>query len=799
METIFHFNCVICGAHLKEKDFNKFTWPSSQQQIVDLISSIKWILPNVEKTTWASVPYRQAIRNLIDKLSGNISPPLNKFKGKETIFTRRCPLCDTPAGPRPYDRYFRAWFAWNLLCKVQVGNLLYELSKLFNRIGETKYLIPYFKNVIDHLELNICYCGRPTTALYGGGYCRWCIDSGANIKDKKHVEDSVSFIYNDSLTELEQQLIEDLQKQLYSIREDDIFGIGKERWGGLLDAMVQDVKEEGTLERLQNAIFAYELDTVLNKVREKLSIERRWPGFWNEAALAEPILVPDGYEKFFVTYLDWPREVIETLLEYRKLHIPEEIAFLLEQQGLLKYGEPSDVRLYLESIRIDQVRDISNKLNAGKARSKSNLIDKILSTASYEQIVEVHPDLKEKWVKEMKWPWADLGEGWRDYANLNGLLLKDFLLTKFDSLKLQRQAQNRGEHIFVQLDSECPSSCKILSEKFTVKDVTSLNDIPPWFPGCGCSLGCQMKTWMYGEKQPVIGSKVLIEEEIYGATLQPYDLIMSQYVKSPNRKYHLFWQDGSSFETEFEPGCYILIEDGVINAVGRLNYPNDGKVANNGTFIISDWMPYEYRAYLKRGGIIWVLNRQGQVILRHRITLFIDSIAISENGKLAVCSSSGIPLIQVFDLESKRLINEFSPEVYYSSIEIDESTKTICLVDDNGKKIMFTLAGEVIDKEAYHNVLNENVSGYQLIDDVANALLNDDKVDYQNLETLLRKALEKGVSTYTQGVAYRLLGEIAEAKGNVAQAIDMYTTALQYAPKLPIRKKLKALKESIGG
>jgi tetratricopeptide (TPR) repeat protein len=95
--------------------------------------------------------------------------------------------------------------------------------------------------------------------------------------------------------------------------------------------------------------------------------------------------------------------------------------------------------------------------------------------------------------------------------------------------------------------------------------------------------------------------------------------------------------------------------------------------------------------------------------------------------------------------------------------------------------------------------LNENVSGYQLIDDVANALLNDDKVDYQNLETLLRKALEKGVSTYTQGVAYRLLGEIAEAKGNVAQAIDMYTTALQYAPKLPIRKKLKALKESIGG
>ena len=701
METIFHFNCVICGAYPQEKNFDKFAWPSSPQQVVDLLSCIKWILPNVEKTTWASEPFRQIIRNLTDTLSGKTSPPLHRFEGKETIFTCQCPLCDTPPGARPYDRYFRAWFAWNLLCRVQVGNLLYELSMLFNRSSETKYLIPYFKKAIDHLELGICHCGRPTTTLYHDGYCRWCLDSGANVNDKKDEEGSFSFGITFSVIPKE-PLPDEFTKWLYSIREDNIFGIKKEQWNGLLEAMAQDVREQadGGLRHLQVAVLAYQVDSVLDKIRQELSRENRWPGEWNGDSLAAPTSLLDKHENASFTYLDLPREAVEILDDCRVTEIPEEIAVILEQRGLLEYGKPSDVRVYLNRMRLNQVREISNKLGAGKARSKSDLIDKILATASHEQIELILPGLKEKWIKEVKKPLFDPGEGWTAYARLVSLLLRNFLRAKFNSARLQRLAQKYREHLLVQVDSECPSLCKIHAMNFTAKEAISLNDLPPWFPGCGCLLARQMQTWIYGEKQPLIGSKVWFEENNYWLRVQPYDLmsLMNQSVKSPNRKYHLLWQDGSGDEKEFEPGWYMLIEDSVINAVGRLDRPNDGKVANNGTFIISDWMSHR-----EFGGTIWVFNNQGKLIYCHSCTANIGSIAISDSGKYAVCSFLGgnttdAETIQVIDLVSGQRISQFSPEVYnYLCIEIDDTAQVICLTDDNKTVIKFTFAGALIN------------------------------------------------------------------------------------------------------
>lgn len=810
MHTIFHFNCVICGAHPQERNFDNFEWPSSPQQLVDLISSVKWILPNVEKASWASEPFRQAIDNLLDALLGDTSTPLNAFKGKETIFTRRCPLCDTPLGPRPYDRYFRAWFAWNLLCRVQVGNLLYELSVLFDRNEPLKYLVPFFKKAINQLELPICHCGRP-----GSDNCRWCQDASSFIGNKEKQDDEEEEELQDEESGVEQE--EEFVNFLNAIREDDIFKIGKERWEGLIEALVQDVREQSDVpSRLQNAILAYRFDSIINQIREGLAVEKTWPGEWSMHTVAPTEPFPKGLENVYFAFLDLPREALETIDQFRVTNIPEEISIILESKGLLEYGSPSDVAVYLDRLGIAQVREISNKLGAGKARSKNELIDKILSTAPYEKIAEIIPCLKEKWIKEIKKPFSNLGDEWADYIKLGSNLLRSFLKEKFYSVQVQKMANKNNEELFIQRDYECPSSCKIRAENFAAGETISFNDIPPWFPGCGCSLDHKVMDRIYEEKPLRIGSMVKIEKYDDWATLKPYN-IQASVVESMNHKYLLLWQSGLQFNDKFETGYYFVVEDNTIKVLGEIDKPCDGKIANNGTFIISD-----SRSYSQNGSVIWVLNIQGYVIYRHLYPNHINFVAISEDGKYAACSVGGDCSLQVFDLKAQRIISQFSPEIYYSSIEIDESDQSICIIDDdNWNKIKFNLAGELIDKEAYQNQCIENANGYHLINAVEAFLHHDDKVDYdnfetqmthtikasllksgkadyQNLETLLRKALEKGVSTSYQGSAYQLLGEIAEAKGNVAQAVTMYTTALQYAPKLPIRKKLKALKESIG-
>ena len=602
---------------------------------------------------------------------------------------------------------------------------------------------------------------------------------------------------NFKIEESEEEKGEEFAEFLKSIRDDDIFGIGKEQWEGLLEALAQDVREQADVpNHLQNAILAYRFDFILNKIREELATERTWPGEWNMHVVAPTVPIPEGHENICLAFLDLPLEALETIDQFRCTNIPEEIAVLLEQKGLLKYGTPQDVTVYLDMTGIAQVREISNKLGAGKARSRHDLINKILATASHEQVAEIIIGLtgfKGNWIKEIKEPLANLGEEWSDYIRLGGILLRNFLQAKFDSVQLQKLAQKNKEQFFVQLDYECPSLCKIRADNFTMEKSLAVNNLPPWLPGCGCSLDRKVLSLTNEEQPPLIGSMVKIEKVDDWDILKPYNLT-GNAVKSKNRKYLLFWKNGMEFENKFEPGYYIVAEEGVIKVLGKIDRPSDGKISNHGTFIISD-----FRTCKQIGSVIWVMNIQNKVIYRHLYTKNIDLVAISENGKYAACSILGDCSIQVFDLEVKRLISEFSPQFNYSNMKINESSQSICIIGDNGDKVEFTLAGKLVDEEAYHKAWIENASAYQLISNVANSLLNDDKVDYQNLEKLLQKALiKKGKSKYDKTDAYRLLGEIAEAQGNAAEAANMYTAALQYAPKVPIRNKLKALKESIG-
>jgi hypothetical protein len=85
---------------------------------------------------------------------------------------------------------------------------------------------------------------------------------------------------------------------------------------------------------------------------------------------------------------------------------------------------------------------------------------------------------------------------------------------------------------------------------------------------------------------PVRG-EVQSSEPVDGAASQFFEIparnFFGECARSRNGRFLLTWADDSA------RGRYFLLCDNRILAEGRMARPNDGKVADNGTFILNQW------------------------------------------------------------------------------------------------------------------------------------------------------------------------------------------------------------------
>lgn len=201
--TIFHFNCPFCGARPAEVQVTDFLdrWRRTPQSDFDSLittyAEVLWVI-HTSPARWRTKRFLKALENVIDLLkslcdvsrSGGIAPARADFRSVD------CPLCLTPKGPRPTDRYFTPWAG---ACKVQTSNLLYEANIVLFAVvralpkwadppmlGKLGRLLRLNYRALEAVGLMECpYCGRHTACLYGEGSednphrCRWCLDRTA--------------------------------------------------------------------------------------------------------------------------------------------------------------------------------------------------------------------------------------------------------------------------------------------------------------------------------------------------------------------------------------------------------------------------------------------------------------------------------------------------------------------------------------------------------------------------------------------------------------------------------------------
>lgn len=280
-----------------------------------------------------------------------------------------------------------------------------------------------------------------------------------------------------------------------------------------------------------------------------------------------------------------------------------------------------------------------------------------------------------------------------------------------------------------------------------------------------------------------------------------------QYSESPSGVFLIAWSDfdqsrGVGGFRERGEGTYVLAENGKAIRSGQVQRPNDGKVANNGTFIINDWM---FGEGLK--GIFYAFDMSGRQLVKHRFSANLFNNGMSEDGRYAVCQCANSDtedgsVLAFFDLEKGSLLWKIQPESGRAdSYYIDCVKKELLLGYRERGKYRYSFAGHFIDKDKWEVERIDYASAFELsiiakerYKEKTSAL---SEADAQEILLLFDRALKKGLDEYPNEKAsvYRTMGEVKEFLGKTTEAIQNYELALELNPKVGIKRHLDVLKK----
>jgi DNA-directed RNA polymerase subunit RPC12/RpoP/tetratricopeptide (TPR) repeat protein len=153
------------------------------------------------------------------------------------------------------------------------------------------------------------------------------------------------------------------------------------------------------------------------------------------------------------------------------------------------------------------------------------------------------------------------------------------------------------------------------------------------------------------------GQKVeyeLEENETMGIRTQWVEIkqlnFRGEFSRSPDGRYLLAWRESG-------PGAFLLLEERCIICRGKLQRPHDGKVADNGNFVLNDWMLGEG---LK--GTFYAFDCNGEVLIRKRFQANLSSNGISDDGRFCACQTcTPDSFLYLFDLTQKILLKKLKP------------------------------------------------------------------------------------------------------------------------------------------
>src|SRR5687767_4859915 len=101
------------------------------------------------------------------------------------------------------------------------------------------------------------------------------------------------------------------------------------------------------------------------------------------------------------------------------------------------------------------------------------------------------------------------------------------------------------------------------------------------------------------------------------------DLFIYNYSQSKNGIYVIAFS-----ESEFVRSIsnYFLLRENILMAHGKIKRPNDGKVGDNGNFILNDWLSSKTSS-----GIVYAFDENGKQLLGYKLKASLLNNCISDS------------------------------------------------------------------------------------------------------------------------------------------------------------------------
>ena len=275
------------------------------------------------------------------------------------------------------------------------------------------------------------------------------------------------------------------------------------------------------------------------------------------------------------------------------------------------------------------------------------------------------------------------------------------------------------------------------------------------------------------------------------------------HAASPDGAFHLIWLDRNPEGTvgghryEGHGSWKLLRSDGSELAAGRLERPQDGRVANNGRFILCDWMFGD-----GLNGRFLAFAPDGTPIIEREFSANIASSGLSDDGRIAICQTANAPRSSdscryfIFDLDSGAEIASWPLETAWAdTYQFDLANRQVALIAGQQELASYAFDGTMVDRPAWErrNIARGDLAVIQSV--IEAAADTSPPPLYAELMAGLDAAAADGQGWQLAKV-FRLRGELYEQAGQTEAAIEAYDKALGIDPQVGVSRRLAKLRQA---
>lgn len=283
------------------------------------------------------------------------------------------------------------------------------------------------------------------------------------------------------------------------------------------------------------------------------------------------------------------------------------------------------------------------------------------------------------------------------------------------------------------------------------------------------------------------------------------------YALSPSGRWALGWRDadvdaGRGGHRDKGHGTYLLydIESDRIAVAGKLERPNQGAVANDGTFILQDW---HFGDGLQ--GTFIVFASDGHILHKRRFHANLHNGAVSADGAWAICQTANNPdhddgnRLTAFDLRQGVELFSIQPYTGWAdAYEFSADGSRFTVMHNDLGKFAYDRWGSFLDEEIYENACLAS-KRFSIALFAAEALLKKYPADGDHARRALSAILmarQAGADDDPgwKAMALKFQGTALETIGRLAEALTIYDEALSMNPKIGVKRRADSLRKQLG-